>query len=415
MRNILLIARREYLQQIRGRAFKFSTVLVPLLMGALMGASYLTGWSSVRGKRVVIAADNAALADQVRREMLLDTKANYTVDVVAPATAEDRAALQEKIRTRAVDGVLFLETSSSGTIAATYNAPYAGGFVIVGGLQNYLNRALVHERLIAAGMKTAELDAALKWVPIETPPPSKGGEAAKGNGIAAFYKAMTMALLLTVPIILYGMDMARSIIDEKSSRIFEVMLAVARPDDLLAGKLLGVGAVGLTQIAIWMLMAILLTGPVLAAPLLSGGFALHFSWAEALLFPVYFVLGFCLYSAFFSGLAATCETAQELQMYMPLAVVPVWFSFGFLPFLLTDSSSVWAVAASLFPLTSPFVMIPRMGMGMPPAWQFVVSIALLLLNIWIALWFSSRLYRVGILMYGKRATLPELLRWLRYS
>jgi len=415
MRNILLIARREYLQQIRGRAFKFSTILVPLLMGVLIGASYLTGLSSVRGKHLVIAGDNAALADQVRSEMLLDTGASYTVDVVAPATAEDRAALHEKIRTRAVDGVLFLESSPSGSIIATYDAPYAGGFAVVGVLQNCLNRALVHERLIAVGMKTAELDAVLKWVTIEPPLPSKGGKAAKGNGLPAFYKAMTLALLLTVPIILYGMDMARSIIDEKSSRIFEVMLAVARPDDLLAGKLLGVGAVGLTQIAIWMFMAILLTGSALASPLLSGGFALHFSWPEILLFPVYFVLGFCLYSAFFSGLAATCETAQELQMYMPLAVVPVWFSFGFLPFLLNDSSSAWAVAASLFPLTSPFVMIPRMGMGMPPVWQFAASIALLLLNIWIALWFSSRLYRVGILMYGKRATLPELLRWLRYS
>jgi ABC-2 type transport system permease protein len=415
MRNILLIAKREYLQQIRGRAFKLSTILVPLLMAVLMGASLLTGWSSIRGKHVVIAADNAALADQVRREMLFDTKANYTVDVIAPATSEDRAVLQGKLRSRAVDGVLYLETSATGTIAATYNAPYAGGYVIVGGLQNALDRALVRERLLAAGMKDTELDATLRWVPIETPQPSKNGKATKSNGVPALYKAMTMALLLTVPIILYGMDMARSIIDEKSSRIFEVMLAVARPDDLLAGKLLGVGAVGLTQIGIWMIVAVLVTGSALAGPLLSGNFALHFSLAEVLLFPVYFVLGFCVYSAFFSGLAATCETAQELQMYMPLAVVPVWFSFGFLPFLLTDSNSALAVAASLFPVTSPFVMIPRMGMEMPPVWQFVVSIALLLVNIWVALWFSSRLYRVGILMYGKRATLPELLRWLRYS
>jgi len=173
--------------------------------------------------------------------------------------------------------------------------------------------------------------------------------------------------------------------------------------------------VGLTQIAIWTIAGGLVTGSALAAPLLSGDLALHFSWAEGLLFPVYFVLGFSLYSAFFSGLAATCETAQELQMYMPLAIVPVWFSFGILPFLLNDPNSVWAIAASLFPLTAPFVMIPRMGLEMPPLWQFAASICLLILNIWFALWLSSRLYRVGILMYGKRATLPEIVRWLRYS
>jgi ABC-2 type transport system permease protein len=193
------------------------------------------------------------------------------------------------------------------------------------------------------------------------------------------------------------------------------MLAIVRPDDLLAGKLLGVGAVGMTQIAIWVLAAALLTGSALAATLLTGDFAIHFSWAEGLLFPVYFLLGFFLYSAFFSGLAATCETAQELQMYMPLAVVPVWLGFGIIPFLLSNPGSPWAIAASLFPPTAPFVMIPRMGMGTVPPWQFAASIGLLILSIWGVLWFSSRLYRVGILMYGKRATLPELLRWLRYS
>ncbi|MEI9969515.1 MAG: ABC transporter permease [Terracidiphilus sp.] len=129
--------------------------------------------------------------------------------------------------------------------------------------------------------------------------------------------------------------MARSVIEEKSSRIFEVMLAVTRPEDLLAGKLLGVGAVGLTQIAIWLAAAVLLSGSALAAPILSGDIKIHFSILEAVLFPVYFILGFFLYSAFFSGLAATCETAQDLQMYITLAVIPTWTSFAILPFLLT--------------------------------------------------------------------------------
>jgi ABC-2 type transport system permease protein len=255
----------------------------------------------------------------------------------------------------------------------------------------------------------------MKQVSIETLQLNKEGKTSKSNGMTSFYKSFVMAFLLTMPILLYGMDMARSVVEEKTSRIFEVMLAIARPDDLLAGKLLGVGAVGLTQIAIWVAAAALVTGSALAATLLTGDFAIHFSLAEALLFPVYFLLGFFLYSAFFSGLAATCETAQELQMYMPLAAVPVWLSFGILPLILGDPNSKWAIAASLFPPTAPFVMLPRMGIEMPPIWQFAASIGLMILSIWAVLWLSSRIYRVGILMYGKRATLPELLRWLRYS
>ena len=282
-------------------------------------------------------------------------------------------------------------------------------------MQNELNRGIINERLLAAGMKPDDVVAALKWVPIETLQLSKEGKAGKSSGIAPFYKSFVLLLLLSLPIMLYGLDMARAIIEEKASRIFEVMLSVVRPDDLLAGKMIGVGGVGLTQIAIWVLASVLILGSSLAAPLLSGDLSLHLSWTLCLLFPVYFVLGFALFSAIFSGLAATCETSQDLQKFMPLAIIPLYMGMGALPLLLKDPNSSWSIAASLFPLTSPYVMLPRVELQMPPVWQIGASIGLLLLAIWGALWFSSRLYRIGILMYGKRATLPELLRWLRYS
>jgi ABC-2 type transport system permease protein len=133
------------------------------------------------------------------------------------------------------------------------------------------------------------------------------------------------------------------------------------------------------------------------------------------LFPVYFVLGYLLYSSLFAGLAATCETEQELQMYMPLAAAPTWLSFALILLVINDSNSFWSVAASFFPPTAPVIMFLRMASEIPPLWQLAVSIGLLILSVGLVLWFSARLYRVGILMYGKRATLPELMRWLRYS
>ena len=102
-------------------------------------------------------------------------------------------------------------------------------------------------------------------------------------------------------------------------------------------------------------------------------------------------------------------------MYMPLAAAPTWLSFSLIVVVMNDSNSLWAVAGSLFPPTAPIIMFLRMASQIPPVWQFVVSIGLLMLSIWVVLWISAKLYRVGILMYGKRATLPELVRWLRYS
>jgi ABC-2 type transport system permease protein len=347
--------------------------------------------------------------------MLDDKGAKNTVDVIAPASEQDRASLLKLVHSKAIEGVLILNTTSAGAVTATYTSLASGGFVNLGGIRSALNRAVTNQRLIANGVKQADADAALKSVSIDTLQLDKDGRIAKTKGASPFFKSLIMALLLSMPIMLYGLDMARAIIEEKTSRIFEVMLSVARADDLLAGKLVGVGAVGLTQIAIWMIAAMLFMGSALAATALTGDFAIHFSWMEGLLFPVYFVLGFALFSAMFSGLAATCETSQDLQKFMPLAIIPLYLSMGLLPVLLKDPNSVWAVGATLFPLTAPYIVLPRMGMAAVPLWQLAASIGLLILSIWGVLWLSSRLYRVGILMYGKRATLPELLRWLRYS
>ncbi len=415
MHNLLLIARREYLEQIRGRAFRVSTILVPVLFGVLIGVAYLSGRGSGVGKHVIVAASNAALANDIRTQVLQDKDAQMTVDVVAPATPAERSALVAKVESRAVDGLLWIDSKPDGAVSATYTSQSSGDIVVTARLTGALNHALATERMIARGMSQADVNALLEHVDVETLQVDKQGKEVQSSGIGSYIKGYIMALLLSMTTMIYGMNVARSIIQEKTSRIFEVMLATARPSDMLAGKLIGVGAVGLTQIAIWVFAAVALAGTAFAAPLLSGQFAIHFSWAEGLLFPTYFVLGYLLYASLFAGLAASCETEQELQMYTPLAALPIWLSFSLIWLVINDPNSVWSIAASLFPATAPIIMMLRMGSQIPPAWQFVASIGIMALSIWIVLWISARLYRVGILMYGKRATLPELLRWLRYS
>jgi ABC-2 type transport system permease protein len=415
MRNILLIAKREYLEQIRGRAFKISTIALPLVIAALLTFSYYLDHKANAGRHIAIVADDAALAGQVRQQMLDDKWAQYKVDVTAPASSEQRDELQRQVRAKAIDGVLAIDTSDPNKITATITSLSVADVSAYGSLQNALNRGVINERMIASGMSQAEADAMLARVSIEALRLDENGKIGKSNGSATVIKATLMLIMLSIPIMLYGLDMARAIIEEKTSRIFEVMLALAKPGDLLAGKLLGVGGVGITQIAIWVAGATVFMGTALAASLLTGDIAIHFSWAEGIFFPIYFVLGFALFSAIFSGLAATCETAQDLQKFMFVAIVPLYTAMGFLPVMINDPNSAWSVAATLFPLTSPYTMISRMGMAVVPFWQIALSIILLVLTIWGMLWFSSRLYRVGILMYGKRATLPEIVRWLRYS
>jgi len=415
MHKMLLIAAREYLEQVRGRAFRMTTILVPLVFAVVFGVFYIANLGFGSQRHVVIAAPTTAIAQDIRARMLDEKGTKPIVDVLAPASAADHDALVQRVKSHDIDAFVWVETPANAPPSTTYTSRSSGDFMTVGKLTDEVNSALVNQHLLGSGMPAAEADALVKGVKIETLQVKKDGSVARSNAMASFWKGYAMAILLSMTTMIYGMNVARSIIQEKTSRIFEVMLSTAEPGELLAGKLVGVGAVGLTQIAIWLISGAAILASPFAAAAMSGDFVIHFSVTEVVLFPVYFLLGYLLYSSLFAGLAATCETEQELQMYMPLAAVPTWLSFAMIVVVINDSNSIWSILASFFPPTAPIIMFLRMASQIPPLWQFAVSIGLMILSIWVILWISSRLYRVGILMYGKRATLPEILRWLRYS
>jgi ABC-2 type transport system permease protein len=418
MRNMLLIARREYMEQIKGRAFRLSTIGLPALFALILGVAYFSSRGLGSNKHVVIVAADQALAEAVRAALLDQKGKKAVVDIAPPAGGPTHDDLVSRVAGKSIDGFLWIDNTGGALPTASYTSQTAGDFMTTARLKEALDDGIVREHLTATGMDQETVDSVVKGIAIETYQVRKsaaGIAVVKVNAQATFWKGYVMAILLSMTTLIYGMNVARSIIQEKTSRIFEVMLATAKPSDMLAGKLIGVGSVGLTQITIWLVAGVAIVGSPMAAAILSGQYSIHFSWTEGILFPVYFVLGYLLYSALFAGLAATCETEQELQMYMPLAAAPTWLSFAMIWVVINDSNSAWSIAASLFPPTAPIIMFLRMASEIPPLWQFVASIGLMLASIWATLWFSSRLYRVGILMYGKRATLPELLRWLRYS
>jgi ABC-2 type transport system permease protein len=415
MRNIWLVAKREYLEQVRGRAFKMTTFGVPALFAAIFGIGYLSSLGLGSGKHLAVVSSDPVLAAEIKGQIVGDKDAKAKVDVISPGTSADRDALIDRVRSKQIDGFLWVDTPQGQLPTATYTSQSSGDFMTGGRLHDAVNHALLDARLIGGGMQRDSANKLVDGVHIQTYQVKKDRSVVKSNAAASFYKGYIMAILLSMTTMIYGMNVARSIIQEKTSRIFEVMLAIAKPTDMLAGKLIGVGALGLTQIGIWLIAGAVIIGTPMAASVLSGDYSVHVSATEAILFPVYFVLGYLLYSSLFAGLAASCETEQELQMYMPLAAAPTWISFALIMLVINDSNSFWSVAASFFPPTAPIIMFLRMSSQIPPMWQFAVSIGLLLISIVGVLWVSAKLYRVGILMYGKRATLPELVRWMRYS
>src|SRR5579863_3893517 len=398
MRNIWLVARREYLEQVRGRAFKMTTFGVPAIFAVLIGIGYLSNLGLGSGRHLAVASNDPVLANEIKSQLLGDKDAKTRVDIVAPATAADHDTLVSEVHAKTIDGFLWVETPAGQTPTATYTSSSSGDFITGSRLHDAVNHAILDARLAAGGMPHNAADKLVDGVHLQTYQVKKDGSVVKSNAAASFWKGYVMAILLSMTTMIYGMNVARSIIQEKTSRIFEVMLAITRPSDMLAGKLIGVGAVGLTQIAIWVLTGAVIAGYPAAVATLSGTLSIHVSWVEGILFPIYFVLGYLLYASLFAGLAASCETEQELQLYTPLAALPIWLSFSLIWLVINDPNSAWSVAASLFPPTAPIIMMLRLGSEVPPVWQFIASIGLMIVSLWIVLAISSRLYRVGILM-----------------
>ena len=413
MRNILLIARREYLEQIRGKAFKVTTILIPVVFTGLMAAAILPSKYWGTGKHIVVAAQDPAFAASLRDQLVADKDAKVSVDVLAPAASADRQTLHEEMDRKQIDGFLWID-SAGDKPQVTYVSRSAGDFTTDESINSAVNQALVEQRLVKRDIPATDVARLTDKVDIKTMV-YRAGKETPSSAMSTLFFGEGMAFLLTFSIVMYGMNVGRSVIQEKTSRIFEVMLSTVKATDMLAGKLIGIGAVGITQIAIWIALGGILASSALVESWMAGAAKPQVSIVEVILLCLYFLLGYALYSTFFAGLAATCDTEQELQQYAPLAAVPVWLSFGLFVYILGNPNSIWSILVSMFPPTAPITMAFRFTAQFPPAWQIALSLGLMVLSIYIVLWLSSRIYRVGILMYGKRATVPEMLRWLRYS
>jgi ABC-2 type transport system permease protein len=210
----------------------------------------------------------------------------------------------------------------------------------------------------------------------------------------------------------------RSVLEEKTTRTMEVLISSVRPFQLLAGKILGVAAAAFTQFLIWMLSLALLSsyGIVMAKMVPGSSFSgIHLPISLLIYTVAYFIGGFFLYSAMFAAIGAACSSEQDAAQLQWLAMVPLIFCMVIYSLVLNDPASRLSLILSEIPFFSPVLMALRISLQTPPFWQIALSFALLIVTTVGVVYASAKIYRVGILMYGKRPTLPELFRWLRHS
>ncbi len=405
MHNIWLIAKREYHERVRTKGFIIATVLIPTLMGGgIFGAASLASKSKT-SSHVAVLTSQTQIAEDLKHDLESGNDTTMTVDILPPSTPH--ATLDKEIDNKQLDGYLVITPAPDPTARPTFDfTPRSSADIATSSaIHDSLHTVLTREYLAQHGVNGSATDALL--APVTVNIIEKNGQ--HGNSRTSFYVAYTLFFLMYMVVLIYGMNVARSIIEEKTSRVFEVLLATIKPDELLAGKILGVGAVGLTQVGIWIVAAALFAA---RAGAMSG---ISISPAQAIFFIIYFALGYTLYSSIAAALGAMTNSEQELQQLNMFLMMPLFFCMLMLVPVITNPNSMLSRVVSEIPFCAPLLMNLRISISMPQPWEIGLSIALILVTIYAVLWLSARIYRVGILMYGKKPNLPEILRWLKYS
>jgi ABC-2 type transport system permease protein len=415
MHSALLVARREYVERVRSTAFRISTVLIPMILAGVLAVGVFSAKHLGGGGHLVIACNDVRLANGVRAELLQGRNPPSEVEVQSPATRRDIDSLIQRVDQKQVDAYVWVQTQAGVPRPSIIYATRSSTDLSDDHIRDAVGNALLRERLQAHGLQPEEINDLLKDLSLQRVQ-VKDGAAVESNGQKRFWAAYCMMFLLYFSVIFYGLNVGRSVVEEKTSRIFEVLLSSVKAESLMIGKLLGVGGAALTQLGIWFGLLLIYSSSRIAAQVGIYGFAsLGIPAVQIVFFLLYFVLGFLFYSAISAGLGAAMSTEQEMNQFQMVITLPMIISFTLFSYVLANPSSPLSVGLSLFPPCAPLIMCLRMGIQMPPLWQPVLSVTLMVFSIYLIVWIASRIYRIGILMYGKRANLPEMIRWMRYS
>jgi ABC-2 type transport system permease protein len=471
--KLLVIVKREYLSRVRTAGFWIGTVALPVVMAAWMVLPSLIMMKS-RGElhlavvdetgkvapalqaRIAAAERGSSTADEgadgtategaagegsaegavstgseaaAGGEAAQDDRRNrrlgasFHLEVLAPEadeaaqrTALDRRVLAEAEGGDELDAWLWIDAEGLANNEVEYHGATVSNILTLEALDDLVTEIVRAQRLSDSGYDVATIEHLVANIDLKrVRVTEEGGEQDVGVGQLAL--AIGLFTILYMAIMIYGNMLMHGVLEEKANRVVEVMAAATRPIELMAGKMLGICGAALTQIGIWVVSAAVLTAPGVIA-----GFA---SLPEGVRMPVLtpaivghffalFLLGFVLYASFYALIGAAFNNPQEAQQLAGLAVVFIvvpWMVF--MP-VLNDPDSTLAVVTSMIPLFTPMIMMLRIAVKMPPVWQVVGAYALTIAFDVFMLWLCARVYRVGILMYGKRPSIKEIWKWARY-
>jgi ABC-2 type transport system permease protein len=375
------------------------------------------------GLRLTVVDETGKVAARLQEEIAAGgdggPQVDFTLRVEPPAADRDtqRQELDRRVLADEIDAWLWIPPRVFTDNKVEYHGRTTSNIITLGRVERVLSRIVRHQRLAAAGYDPEQIASLVEGVDLEKIRVTEEGSKADA-GVGDLILAVGLFTILYMAILIYGQMVMHGVLEEKANRVVEVIASTTTPTQLMAGKLAGICAVGLTQIGVWLASALVLTAPGLVAGIaaLPEGMTLPvLSIPVVAHFVALFLLGFVFYASFYALIGAAFNSPQEAQQLASIGVffvVVPWMVF--MP-VLNDPDSTMAVTFSLIPLFTPMIMMLRIAVKMPPAWQLALAYVLTILADLFMVWICARVYRVGILMYGKKPSLKEIWRWTRYA
>ena len=430
MNKIWIILKSEFMRRVRTKMFVITTLLAPILLIAIGTVPGIVGYFAAAGdedERIAVVDETGVLLDRLRARGAFRSfvEAELPVD-----------SLQQQVRAGELHGYLvFPDSLIRGAGSAYYYSAEGGGFSMGFRLSDAVDEAVQDYRLEAAGASTEVRGILDDDVSVEMLTLTEEGTKADSTFIYSIV-GYIMGFIIYGALFAYGGIVMQSVIEEKTSRVVEVVVSAVRPFQLLMGKVLGIGAMGLLQFIFWGLLiggALTFAGSAIALFLDPSELNLpEGASQDALLqaaditiptiepaifigFVLFFLGGYLLYASLFAAVGSAVEQQQDAQSLMMPITLLIIMPMLFITVLVEDPNSTLAVVLSIIPFFSPILMIVRMSATEVPFWQLALSYLLLYGSFVGTIWVSSRIYRVGILMYGKKPTLREMVRWFSYG
>ncbi|MCW5897045.1 MAG: ABC transporter permease [Bacteroidetes bacterium] len=413
MNKALVVAKWEYLEKVKSKAFLLGLFITPLIMvgmGVLPGLLASKEDESTKIIGVIDATGElfAPLQERMERYTLSKGQPNYILQPIAIGNtvdiAEAVAQADEKVQSDDLEGYLVLGPRALNDSVMEYRSKAAGDFRLINRLQDNLRNILSDRRLRERGIDPAVMNELRVALDIKTVKVTKeGGE--ETSFMKTFFSAYVFLMALFFLILTSGQLLVRSVLEEKSNRIIEVLVSSCTPSELMTGKVLGLSALGFTQIGFWALIALASTA--------KFGTAAFPPANQMLLMLVYFVLGYLFYSAIFIALGTPVTTEQEAQQINGYLVMFLILPVALVVPVMQQPNALWVKIVTYIPLMTPTFMALRIPIQMPALVEILATIAIMIVSIYFMMIVAGRIFRVAILATGKRASIGELVRWVK--